>query len=64
MVYEFFVKDECIGYAEDYVSMIQIEAKLIKKFGADAVDVYEFQPTEGWLHPENVDDITLNYTTP
>lgn len=58
MVYEIFVNDEFIGYAEDHVSMIQIEAALIRKFGADAVNVYEFQPTEGWLRLEDVDDIT------
>lgn len=58
MVFEIFVNDEFIGFVEGAVSMIEIEDALIKRFGVDAVEVCEFQPTEGWLRLEDVDDIT------
>lgn len=57
MVFEIFVNASFVGYA-DGESVSAIEDALIKRFGADAVDVYEFYPTEGWLRLEDVDDIT------
>lgn len=59
MVYEIFVNDEFIGFVEGAVSMIEIEDALIKRFGSDAVNVYEFQPDEGWLRLEDVDYIVV-----